>query len=321
MATGPSLPGVVGAFDATDLTKQLWNSTQNLARDDVGNYAKFNPPTIANGKMYVGSFSGQLQVYGLNPPPTSGIRFVQVAAATPQSTTATVNLNYPGAQTAGNLNVVVVGWNDGTATVQSVTDSVGNSYALAVGPTTGTGLRQSIYYARNIAGSGNNTVTVVFNHGATKPDVRILEYSGVDPSNPLDVAVGASGNSNIADSGFVTTTAPNELVFGADIVHSNTTIVAGAPFTARIITSTDSDIAEDRLVNVPGSYHSWGPLNASGQWVMQVVTFGAAVASTAPFVKKPVVTANKNQLFALATSRTYPLVLKRAWPAASRFCE
>ena len=44
--------------------------------------------------------------------------------------------------------------------------------------------------------------------------------------------------------------------------------------------------------------------------------------------KKPVVTANKNllathgdELFALATSRTYPLVLKRAWPAASRFCE
>ena len=84
VATGPSLPGVVSAFDATDLTKQLWNSTQNLARDDVGNYAKFNPPTIATGKVYVASFSGQLQVYGLNPPAASGIRFVQVAAATPQ---------------------------------------------------------------------------------------------------------------------------------------------------------------------------------------------------------------------------------------------
>ena len=283
VATGPSLPGVVSAFDATDLTKQLWNSTQNLARDDVGNYAKFNPPTIATGKVYVASFSGQLQVYGLNPPAASGIRFVQVAAATPQTTTSTVNVAFPGAQTAGNLNVVVVGWNDSAAVVQSITDSAGNSYALAYGPTTGTALRESIYYAKNIAGSGSNSVTVVFNQGAIRADVRILEYSGVDPSNPLDVATGTSGNSNIADSGPVTTTAANELIFGADMVTANT-IVAGAPFTARTITSPDSDIAEDRVVNVPGSYHSWAPLSATGAWVMQVVTFRAAFASTVPFV-------------------------------------
>ena len=140
----------------------------------------------------------------------------------------------------------MVGWNDSAAVVQSITDSAGNSYALAYGPTTGTALRQSIYYAKNIAGSGSNSVTVVFNQGAIRADVRILEYSGVDPSNPLDVATGTSGNSNIADSGSVTTTAANELIFGADMVTANT-IVAGAPFTARIITSPDSDIAEDRV--------------------------------------------------------------------------
>ena len=263
---------------------ELWDSTQNLARDDVGNYAKFNPPTIANGKVYVGSFSGQLQVYGLNPPPFQGIQFVQVASATPQSTTASVPVAYTSAQTAGDLNVVIVGWNDTAATVQSVTDSAGNTYTLALGPTTGTGLSESIYYAKNIVGSNTNTVTVTFNQGATKPDVRILEYSGVATSNPLDVSTGASGNSNIADSGFVTTNAANELIVGANMVHSNTTIMAGAPFTPRVITSSDSDVAEDRLVNVPGSYHSWAPLNASGNWVMQVVTFQAAAASTVPFV-------------------------------------
>ncbi len=86
-ATGVPVPGALRAFDATDLTHELWDSTQNLTRDDVGNYAKFNPPTIANGKVYAGSFSGQLQVYGLNPPPFQGIQFVQVASATPQTTT------------------------------------------------------------------------------------------------------------------------------------------------------------------------------------------------------------------------------------------
>ncbi len=191
---------------------------------------------------------------------------------------------YPGLQTAGDLNVVIVGWNDATATVQSVTDSAGNSYTLALGPTTGTGLRQSIYYAKNILSSSGNTVTVTFNQGATKPDVRILEYSGVATSNPLDVSAGASGNSNIADSGFVATNAANELIVGADTVSNNTTIMAGAPFNIRTITSPDSDLAADRPVNVPGSYHSWAPLNASGNWVMQVVTFRAAAASTVPFV-------------------------------------
>jgi len=59
--------GILRAFDATDLTKLLWDSTQNLARDNVGNYAKFSPPMIANGKVYLATFSNQLLVYGLLP--------------------------------------------------------------------------------------------------------------------------------------------------------------------------------------------------------------------------------------------------------------
>jgi hypothetical protein len=87
-------------------------------------------------------------------------------------------VTYPGAQTAGNLNIVVVGWNDTVATVQSVKDSKGNLYTLAIGPTSGTNVRQSIYYAANIVG-GQNTVTVTFNQAAVYPDIRILGYKGV----------------------------------------------------------------------------------------------------------------------------------------------
>jgi hypothetical protein len=283
-ASGVQVPGVFRAFDATDLATELWDSTQNPTRDNLGNFAKFDPPTVANGKVYVPSFSGQLQVYGLNPPPFQGIQFVQVASDTPQSTTATVSATYSGSQTAGDLNVVIIGWNDTTATVKSVTDSAGNTYALASGPVTGTGLSQSIYYAKNITGASNNVVTVTFNQAATKPDLRILEYSGINTSNPLDVSAGASGNSNVADSGFATTSAANELVVGGSMATSNTVIMAGAPFTPRVITTTDSDVAEDRLVNVAGSYHAWAPLNASGNWVMQMATFRAVVSGTAPVV-------------------------------------
>lgn len=62
-------PGILYAFDANDLSSTLWTSYQYLARDDFGNFAKFTPPTIANGKVYVPTFSRRVSVYGLNPPP------------------------------------------------------------------------------------------------------------------------------------------------------------------------------------------------------------------------------------------------------------
>lgn len=57
-------PGILSAFDANDITKEIWNSKQN-SNDYMGNYAKFSSPTIANGHVYVPTFSNQVVVYGL----------------------------------------------------------------------------------------------------------------------------------------------------------------------------------------------------------------------------------------------------------------
>jgi hypothetical protein len=57
--------GILRAFDAMDVSNELWNSRQNAPRDHVGKFAKFNPPTIANGKVYQPTSSGQVHVYGL----------------------------------------------------------------------------------------------------------------------------------------------------------------------------------------------------------------------------------------------------------------
>jgi len=74
--------------------------------------------------------------------------------------------------------VVIVGWNDTTATLKSITDTKGNTYVLATGAVTISGsLTQSIYYAKNIvaAAAGTNTVSVTFSTAAIYPDIRILE--------------------------------------------------------------------------------------------------------------------------------------------------
>ena len=149
------------------------------------------------------------------------ITYVQSAYATPQSSQATVNVTFTSAQTAGDLNVVVVGWNDSTATVSSVRDSKGNVYTRAVGPTVVSGfLSQSVYYSKNIvaAAAGSNTVTVTFSAAAAFPDVRILEYRGADPNSPVDVVAAASGNSTSSNSGSATTTNAADLIFGANTV-------------------------------------------------------------------------------------------------------
>jgi hypothetical protein len=57
-------PGILRAFDANDVTKELWNSNQN-PNDNIGTYAKFVCPTIANGKVYMATFSNKFVIYGV----------------------------------------------------------------------------------------------------------------------------------------------------------------------------------------------------------------------------------------------------------------
>jgi hypothetical protein len=55
--------GVLHAYDATKLSTELYNTTQNATRDALGSAIKFAPPLVVNGKVYIGTRT-QLVVYG-----------------------------------------------------------------------------------------------------------------------------------------------------------------------------------------------------------------------------------------------------------------
>ena len=57
-------PGILRAFDANDITKELWDNSQ-VQSDGAGSYAKFSSPLVANGHVYLPTFSNQVVVYGL----------------------------------------------------------------------------------------------------------------------------------------------------------------------------------------------------------------------------------------------------------------
>src|SRR5208337_2471980 len=61
----------------------------------------------------------------------AAIGFVQVNSAVPTSV-STITAAYSKAQTAGDMNIVVIGWDSTSNTVKSVADGKGNSYKLAV---------------------------------------------------------------------------------------------------------------------------------------------------------------------------------------------
>jgi hypothetical protein len=72
-ANQATVAGTLHAYNAQSVTNEIWNSDMLGARDGIGNFAKFVAPTIANGKVYMATFSNKLNVYGLFPRPTMNV--------------------------------------------------------------------------------------------------------------------------------------------------------------------------------------------------------------------------------------------------------
>jgi YD repeat-containing protein len=214
------------------------------------------------------------------------IAYVQSTSTSPNnSSLSSLTATFSAAQSAGDLNVVAIGWGSTSIGISSVTDTKGNTYTLAVGPTVVSSVGSTaIYYAKNIvaATAGSNMVTVHFSSGVPYPDVRIAEYSGINTTSPLDVTVTGSGTGTTSATSSVTTTNANDLLVGSNWVLSGTT-GPGTGYTQRVISGWDGDILEDEIVSAVGSYTATAAISPSAAYIMQMAAFKAAgSADTTP---------------------------------------
>ncbi len=104
--------GTLHAFDAADLANELYNSQMNTSRDALGSFVKFSVPTIANGRVYVGT-KNALAVFGL------------LNQASPTAVLNAASLQ-PGPVAPGSL-ITIVGSNLASATMTASSTSLPRS--------------------------------------------------------------------------------------------------------------------------------------------------------------------------------------------------
>ncbi len=163
-------------------------------------------------------------------------------------------------------DTIVVAFDYDAAPTITVTDTLNDTFQVAVGPV-GNGVNCMIWYALDVAGGPD---TVIFTASYAPPtffEIYVHEYSGISAFD-----VGSSQNSTavtsgVIESGFVPTSVPNELLFG---FAATGTATAGVGFTTR--SQFNENLTEDMIAATAGPHEATATANGSG-WVMSMAAF------------------------------------------------
>ncbi len=207
----------------------------------------------------------------LDAPAPGPITFVQGNFFGPGLNAATASAMFLQTQQAHDLDIVVVSWSGAAASVTSVTDLEGNTYTRVATEVAQGADVLDVYYAADIAGGAGNIVTATFDAVVANPEVRILEYSGIATSMPLDgSSSGQAGNSTGVATGTFNTTHANDLVIGCE-ASGDSVKTLGTGYTLRVTASGD-DVA-DKILSATATVSFAATLNNNAPWEARVMAF------------------------------------------------
>ncbi len=253
----------------------------------------------------------------------SGAVPVLVQSAHGSSATGSSSATVSFGAAAGAGHTLVLFTRVGGATISSVTDSQSggtNTYTSVLGPTqwgvspNPTDRWAQVFVAKNITGGSILTITVTLAGSSTHPIyVAALEYSGVDPVNPVNataVGTGKVSQNGAPATGNLTTTVPNSKLV-ATSWDSNESYAAtgnGTGYTSNTAAGAASltggpgwaNLTED---NTAASAGTWNATTSSApevdEWAIQLVALTPAASQTLT------ADVNGNYSFASVSNGTY----------------
>lgn len=233
-------PGVLRALDADHLTTELWNSEISHGVDSLGNWPKFSPPTVINGRVYMGSFpidgigTTGVSTYGLLPIADFGIN------ATPRN---------PGIHPGDSVTYTIT-----TASIDAFSGSVHLTVSgLPAGAT-------ASFTGNDFTTPGSATLTVQTDAGLP-----------IDPSSLVITATSGSVTHTRTVGLFATSATAGDGTISIDFVGTGTPMletetagVVAVPNWNSLVAATGTSVAlVDETGTANGATITW---NAPGQW-------------------------------------------------------
>jgi Malectin domain len=310
-AYGSSGPAVLHAYEARDVSRELYSTSEAGSRDTLGAAVKFTLPTIANGRVYVGTATG-LEVLGLLPNATalpSGYADGDIGAVNIGGSARFRN----GRFTVTGSGADIWGASDafhfvyqtlhGDGTIIARVDSVGNTDPWAKA---GVMIRETMdpgaMFADMVVTPGNGTafqrrdsaggqavttagpmVTAPYWVGLVRTGSTITGYVSTDRRNWT--SVGADFLSSTADvyvglavtahnAGLLTTATFDNVALTTQTLFGDRAINAGGGASGSFLSDTDYTFTSGNIYSVTNAIDTSGVTNPASQAVYQSERWG-----------------------------------------------
>jgi hypothetical protein len=249
---GGVVNGIIRAFNADDLTSEVWDSGMNPARDAPGLWSKFRAPVVANGKVYVGSVTdtanhigAALSVYGL----------LSTAPDFAVSTSTATSSFVPGGTASYTVNVGAL-----------------NGFVGTIGLTV-SGLPAGAFASftpGSISGSGSSTLTITTSTG-TPAATSLLTITGTSGSLSHIADVMLTPPIAVSPSPASVTLSPNETQQFTAIVQNST-----SQSVTWSINPALGTITQNGLYTSPDIISTTQPVTVTATSVADATRFGTA---------------------------------------------